>query len=81
MVTAITISRNALTMEKIRYGNCLPSRNSVRVSGVTYRLVMEPISFSRTTDSAARMAGIIISRIGMVAGTMAGRLATSGLYR
>ena len=41
--------------------------------------MIEPSSFSRTTDRAVSMAGIIISSIGMTAGTMAGRLRTSGL--
>ena len=40
---------------------------------------MEPSSFSRTTDSADSMAGIIINSSGIMAGTMAGRLLTSGL--
>ena len=53
--------------------------NSVRVVGVTYRLMMEPISFSRTTAKAVSMAGSMSSSSGMTAGTMAGRLRTSGL--
>ena len=57
----------------------MPSINSVRVVGVTYRLMMEPISFSRTTAKAVSMAGSMSSSSGMTAGTMAGRLRTSGL--
>ena len=38
-----------------------------------------PISFSLTTARAARIAGIIIRSIGITAGTIAGRLNTSGL--
>ena len=41
--------------------------------------MIEPSSFSRTTDSAVSIAGIISSSIGMIAGTIAGRLFTSGL--
>ncbi|MNT60277.1 hypothetical protein D3C72_1978470 [compost metagenome] len=66
-------------MASTTYGTCLPSKNSRRVTGVTYRLMMEPSSFSRTTDSAASMAGSISSSNGITAGTMAGRLFTSGL--
>ena len=40
---------------------------------------MEPLSFSRTTASAVSMAGKSSSSRGMTAGTMAGRLRTSGL--
>ncbi len=43
----------------------------MRVTGVTYRLTMEPSSFSRTTASAVSMAGSISSSSGMTAGTMA----------
>ncbi|MNV10761.1 hypothetical protein D3C71_1013010 [compost metagenome] len=53
--------------------------NSVRVVGVTYRLMMEPSSFSRTTARAVSMAGSISNSSGITAGTMDGRLRTSGL--
>ena len=79
--TAISTSSTALANEKSTYGSCFPSRNSERRTGVTYRLMIDPSSFSRTTDSAARTAGIIISSRGITAGTIAGRLKTSGLYR
>jgi hypothetical protein len=49
------------------------------VVGVTYRLMIDPSSFSRTTLSALSIAGIIINSSGITAGTMAGRLFTSGL--
>jgi hypothetical protein len=51
----------------------------MRVTGVTYRLVIDPVSFSRTTASAVSMAGSMSSSRGITAGTMAGRLLTSGL--
>ncbi|WKH13035.1 hypothetical protein QYQ47_24355 [Klebsiella pneumoniae] len=57
----------------------MPSRNSLRVVGVTYKLIIDPSSFSRTTLRALSIAGIIISSSGITAGTMAGRLFTSGL--
>ena len=46
-------------------------RNSRRVTGVTYRLVIEPSSFSRTMASAIRIAGNSASSSAMVDGTIA----------
>ena len=42
---------------------------------------MEPSSFSRTTETAVSIAGSSSSNSGITAGTIAGRLFTSGLYR
>jgi len=42
-------------------------------------LVIEPVSFSRTTASAVSIAGSMSSNRGITAGTIAGRLLTSGL--
>jgi hypothetical protein len=61
------------------YGNCFPIKNSVRVTGVTYKFTIEPSSFSRTTDSAVSMAGISNSNKGITAGAIAGKLLISGL--
>jgi hypothetical protein len=47
----------------------LPSRNSVPVTGVEYRFVIEPTSFSRTTPRAVIMAGINISSSSIEPGT------------
>jgi hypothetical protein len=41
--------------------------------------MIEPSSFSRTTESAVSIAGNSSSSTGMTAGTMATRLFTSGL--
>ena len=40
---------------------------------------MDPSSFSRTTERAVSMEGISMSSSGITAGTIAGRLFTSGL--
>ena len=78
-VTARNDIRKKFSIPRATYGICLPSKNSVRVTGVTYRFRMEPSSFSRTTDRAVSIAGIIISSSGITAGTIAGKLLTSGL--
>lgn len=52
---------------------------TLHVVGVTYRLIIDPSSFSRTTLRALSIDGIIMSSSGMTAGTIAGRLFTSGL--
>ena len=57
----------------------LAKRAGARVIGVTYRLVIEPSSFSRTTPRAVRMAGMNISSIGITAGTIALMLRKSWL--
>ena len=53
----------------------------MRVTGVTYKLIIEPSSFSRTTANDVKSAGIINSNMGITAGTMATKLRTSGLYK
>jgi len=53
------------------YGTCLPNRNSRRLTGVTYRLVIDPSSFSRTMASAIRIAGNSARSSAMVDGTIA----------
>ena len=60
-----------LTIANPIYGICLPSKNSKRVTGVTYKLVIEPSSFSRTTASAIRIAGNSARSIDIVPGTIA----------
>ena len=55
--------------------------NSSFVTGVTYRFVIEPSSFSRTTASAGSIEGMKISRMGITAGTIETMLTTPGLCR
>lgn len=78
MRASIVISRK-FSIASTTYGTCLPIRNSVRVTGVTYRFRIEPSSRSRTTASAVSIAGNISSSSGITAGIIAGRLFTSGL--
>src|SRR5208282_808526 len=60
-----------LTRANPTYGSCLPRRNSSLVTGVTYRLTIDPTSFSRTTPTAVIIAGISMSKSMITPGTMA----------